>query len=309
MIRLEQKRRPLTRALRGLGMDWYGLMKQAGIEQCDTFDSACVMANQERTDAVNAIWQQYMSSPIGAPEGTTISIHVDESAAALDQYMHNQVVTSQQITVDTPSAPPVTYTDAQLYSGAVLPDAHSATNTPAIPGAPKPPAATTYTPRLAWANTSGGSTSALKSGEYWKITITGGAPNTPVYVDGGKNGVKARQATGSTDASGNFTMAGQVSDAEIGAWSEQWFVGTASAGSITFSVVAAPAPAPAPANTTPPPAGSGAALPSGSAAADLVANLTDALPAGMKDIPWYAWAGGAAAVLTIGKMLFAGGRR
>jgi len=317
MIRRTLLARRPTRTIRGLGMDYYDLLAQVGMEQCDPRDSACTLRNEERTDAVRAVWAQYMSSSSGAPAGTVISVNLDTSAAALSRYMNNQVVDSQSVTVDTPTAAPVTYTDLQLYSGAVLPDAHSPTNTPAIPG-PTPAAAAApavvYTPRLTFTNTSGGSSSALVTGDYWRIAITGGAPNTPVYVTGGLNGSNAKTAAGSTDTAGNFTLTGQVGVTEIGAWSEQWSVGSTPAGGrLTFTVTAAPAPQKA-ADTGGQASGSGPAPDSGQAAGsgpqtdDSNGGSQGSLLATIAAQPWYVLAGGAVATVIAARSLF-GGRR
>jgi hypothetical protein len=290
-------------------MDWADLMASAGgTKQCDPRDVSCVASNEQITDAVNQVWAQYMSSTSGAPEGTVVTVHPDTSAAAIAQYNNNQVVTSDTVTVDTPSAPPVTYSVAQLSTpgAAVLPDSHSPLNNPVLPAAPaKPPAsspaAPTYTPSLQFSNTSRTNSDAkLYSGDYWKVSITGGQPNTPVTVKGGQNGNNGSQVTGNTDGSGAYSLSGKVGDSEIGTWAEQWYVGSTLAGKINFDVVAAAAPSPT---------GSGASTPTPNSDSSTPAAAAGMLPAALTGLPWYAYAGGGLLALLALHSAFSGGGR
>lgn len=96
----------------------------------------------------------------------------------------------------------------------------------------------------------------MQVGDTWTATITGATPNTAVSVLGSGPGGPLAGQLGATDSSGNFSKSGTVTAAEIGNWSETWMVGSATAGSVAFSVVAAPAgaPSPSPAGAAPAPA-------------------------------------------------------
>lgn len=98
--------------------------------------------------------------------------------------------------------------------------------------------AVTYSPRVSFTNSRGGST--LYPGDSWTIRITGAQPGSEVFVVGGKNGAQDRNRMGTTDASGTFTLTGAVSSAELGNWQETWTAGGLNAGSFSFSVVSGP---------------------------------------------------------------------
>lgn len=90
--------------LRGLGFDYYDLLKSAGgTQQCDPRDSACVAQNEQITDAVRALWtSQYMTNPDVANQPVPdVSVNLNTSPAALQQYMQNVPVTSETISVDS----------------------------------------------------------------------------------------------------------------------------------------------------------------------------------------------------------------
>jgi len=184
----------------------------------------------------------------------------------------------------------------------------------------------------------GGSSSIYPNftvGDTWQITITG-APNSPVYVGGYQNNIPfATYQLGTTDASGTYTLTGTMGTANIGAWSELWYVGgTLSgntvvngdyAGGATFNVAAAPASGSGSGSGTPPPTPTTkdpngvtcdtSALVSGycpgSSAPYVNPNLfneiitSQGLDIGGYDIPWWAVAGLGAALL----WLFASGSK
>jgi hypothetical protein len=104
----------------GLGFDYYDLLKSAGGTQtCDPRDSACVAQNEQITDAVRALWtSQYMTNPDVANQAVPdVSVNLQTSPAALQQYMQNIPVTSETISVD---GGPV-QTAAQWLAGPVAP--------------------------------------------------------------------------------------------------------------------------------------------------------------------------------------------
>ena len=86
-------------------------------------------------------------------------------------------------------------------------------------------------------NKTSGNTGTFAVGESWQITVKG-APNTEVYVIGGKNGEQIKNTMGKTDSNGTFTLSGTTKSSEIGSWQESWYVGDKSAGQINFEVVA-----------------------------------------------------------------------
>jgi len=85
-------------------------------------------------------------------------------------------------------------------------------------------------------NLTSGDNSNFKVGDRWQIQISGAAPNAPVSVNGGMNGANALTPMGSTDASGNYTRNGQMSQAEVGSWQETWRVNNQILNTFTFKV-------------------------------------------------------------------------
>jgi len=151
-----------------------------------------------------------------------------------------------------------------------------------------------YSPRVTFTNSRGGN--VLYPGDTWAIQITGGRPNSTVYVMGGKNGGSDTNRMGVSDSSGNFSLSGTINAGDVGSWGEQWSVGGISAGGFSFVVQPAPAQ-----TTTPPPANQTTPPP------QLQTDPPAALSFGGFDlsaIPWWGWlAGGAGAIF-----LFGGGR-
>jgi hypothetical protein len=94
---------------------------------------------------------------------------------------------------------------------------------------------------LSFTNLTSGDNTNFKVGDRWQIKITGAAPNAPVTVSGGMSGGSTFASQGmtnqsTTDSSGNFTMNGQMTQAQIGNWSEAWSVAGAPISSFTFNV-------------------------------------------------------------------------
>lgn len=173
-----------------------------------------------------------------------------------------------------------------------------ATSQPAAPPPPSTPPPTTYTPRLSFNTSRGGST--VYPGDTWTITITGAAPNQPVSVLGiHPDGGSATQGYGNTDGSGNFKLAGQITSDMVGNWQETWTVGGQQAGSFSFTVAAlqqaARAASVVPSPPSPAPAGATGAY------TTLVPSSVSSFSFG--SIPWWGW--GIAAVG--GFMLLGGG--
>lgn len=83
----------------------------------------------------------------------------------------------------------------------------------------------------------------LQVGDTFAVSISGGAPNTEVSVDGTHNGVLDHNTMGHTDANGNWAIQGSFDASTVGNWSETWYVGTQNAGSFQFAISQPSAPA------------------------------------------------------------------
>jgi hypothetical protein len=211
------------RGLRGLGFNYYDLLNEAGLENCDPKDTPCTMRNSEKEVAVEDLWvSQYMSHPETANQpAPQIHVNVDTSADALARYKDNQPITSDSVTVNQ-GAPTGVYTlEHTPYSGGGAGGGGGS-----------------YSPRVSM-RTSTGDTGQLKPGDTWTISITGGKPNSPVVVVGGQNGRKDTTPMGNTDGYGNWQATGAIDTSTIGNWSEDWSVAGQSAGNISFTVVPA----------------------------------------------------------------------
>lgn len=86
-------------------------------------------------------------------------------------------------------------------------------------------------------NLTSGDATTFHPGDIWREIITGAA-GQPVYLDQVKNGVDQGELfVGSTDQSGSLLIAGTITAAQLGTYSETFRVGTARVpGSIQFSV-------------------------------------------------------------------------
>jgi len=79
----------------------------------------------------------------------------------------------------------------------------------------------------------------LAVGDRFELVIAG-SPNSPVSIDATRNGSqRGVSAAGATDSQGFRVVAGVMSEAEVGSWSETISVGNSSA-SLSFQVAAAP---------------------------------------------------------------------
>ena len=102
------------------------------------------------------------------------------------------------------------------------------------------------TPYVAPASPSGGRVSftssrggnSLQVGDTWLVSITGATPSKQVTAKVGSD----TTPMGTTDAAGNFTLAGAARTADVGAWNESWAVGGLPSGSFSFTVQAAVTP-------------------------------------------------------------------
>jgi hypothetical protein len=347
MIRFELKRRPLLRTLRGLADSSstpyyeicsprdsacvernsnrntaYALQEQAqrvgeNFNQCEAnaqnasspAQYAEVMANCKAQAEIQAapMMQGDQWAPIYIPPAPAYGAAPVYVATENYDYQQTTAPTSQtyqpanasEVFIHAAGLP------ANVTAAVTSPTATTATvfAAAAAAAAAAPAAAKVYTPRLAFTNTtSGGSNTQLKTGEYWQVVITGGAPNTAVIVVGGKDGAQDVVTSGTTGADGTFRLSGQLTAAEIGTWAELWRVGTTEAGRISFTVSAAAAPTPAGGT---PPAGTPDATPPDSTTPPAGSFQ---LPAALTGLPWYAWAGAAAAAVTL-LQAFTGGRR
>lgn len=179
------------------------------------------------------------------------------------------------------------------------------TNAPPVtPVSTSPPPTPTYSPRLSFNTSRGGST--VYPGDTWTIQISGAPPSQPVSVLGvHPDGGSATQGYGNTDGSGSFALAGAITADMVGNWQETWSVGGQQVGSFSFTVNPTPQQtmAPAPAPQVPAATQQTYVLSDGTTATTSTSgsSLTDFI----SSIPWWGW--GIAAVG--GVMLFSGGRR
>jgi len=252
-------------SLRGLGdhgvipgppyctdMSYDQLLQMFAVEDCTVYDAqgdvqgsaACAARNYPKlygpTNSVSW-WQQNCTENAG-PQNTTIT---------------------------TPPVAPTGYSGPTIYApgpgGTLIPDTgYPATGAPSSTG--------NYNPTVSFQGSRAGST--FQPGDQWSISITGGAPNTIVTVNGVHNGASAVNQMGNTDQNGNFSLSGTFDTSVIGNWSETWYVGTQTAGTFTFSVIAGnstpagtgtptPTPQQTPVNSYPTPGSSTGQTPSG----------------------------------------------
>jgi hypothetical protein len=151
--------------------------------------------------------------------------------------------------------------------------------------------------------TSSRGSNALQVGDTWLVSITGATPNAQVTVNAGG----ATTPMGTTDANGNFSLAGTARAADIGSWNELWSVGNLASGAFQFTISAPPTAATPPSAAppvTPPATPLAAGTSTGSASG---ASVSSTVIGGfdLSTIPIWAWAGAAAVAL----LAFGGGGR
>jgi hypothetical protein len=86
---------------------------------------------------------------------------------------------------------------------------------------------------LTWGNTSNVAiTPQLVVGDYWTLNITGAAPSAAVVLQYTENGGPVSYFTlGYTNGSGNYFESEQETNASVGVWTANWFVGGTQLGS------------------------------------------------------------------------------
>ena len=239
-------------------------------ENCNDYDSACVARNQVLSNAYDLAAsqdqaQQNMDQCLANAQNATPGAQYDETVARCNGQF------AIQNSVD-----PVAALAAAIANPPASPGA--GTGTPARGG------------NVTFTTSRGGN--ALQVGDTWLVAITGASPNSPVTVSGSMpSGAFSGTPKGSTDANGNFSVAGSIDSSQIGAWSETWSVGGATSGSFLFTVaaptLAATTGVPASGGT---PATAGAVASTGTAVTSVTAS----------SIPWWVWlvaAGGAVFML------------
>ncbi|HWE49943.1 MAG TPA: hypothetical protein VG273_09150 [Bryobacteraceae bacterium] len=87
------------------------------------------------------------------------------------------------------------------------------------------PAATS--PTVTLANVTGGGATTFFDGDGFAITLSGGAPNSPITVTRTRNGavVSVNSSEGNTDGKGAAAFSGFVLGSDAGSWTEAWSVG------------------------------------------------------------------------------------
>jgi hypothetical protein len=140
--------------------------------------------------------------------------------------------------------------------------------------------------------TSSRGSNALQVGDTWLVSITGATPNAPVTATVGSS----TSPMGTTDSSGNFSLAGTARSQDVGTWNESWSVGGAPSGSFGFTVSAPVAAAAA--SATPQTAGTSTGSAAGASSSSTVIGGFD-----LSTIPTWGWlaAAGVAAFFMFGK--------
>ena len=151
------------------------------------------------------------------------------------------------------------------------------------------PAQPEQQPGFSFANSSRGDATWFVVGDGYTVSITGRQPGARVRVIA--NGAAADMGT--IDAAGRFQLAGIMTSAEIGAWTEQWYVADQLAGTLHFSVTAAQSTATSESEST----ATDAVSEPFDLAAPATAYLPEWMPASLRDLPAYVWIGAAVGAL------------
>lgn len=117
-------------------------------------------------------------------------------------------------------------------------------------------------PSISMQNLTSGNSSNFRVGDQWRVTITGAAPNSGVYLNTSvcspdfsrcaelpKSGQQdialslwtgsyqtGNSAIGKTDGAGNYTASGTFTSAQVGLWTQAWSVTGSSAVGVQFTV-------------------------------------------------------------------------
>lgn len=131
-----------------------------------------------------------------------------------------------------PSAPtPAPITAAQIAAALAA--------APAAPTTQSSLPAAAIAPSVTLANLTNPGSTQFNIGDQWVIAVTG-PPNTAVSVSATQNSIPlGTTPMGYTDGTGRLSLSNVVGDAQVGAWSETWIVGTQALAPITFNVSSA----------------------------------------------------------------------
>src|ERR1035437_9766821 len=242
-------------------------------ENCNDYDSACVARNQVLSNAYDLAASQDQ-----AQQNMDLCMANAQNATPGAQYDATVARCNGQFAIQN-STDPV----AALAAAIAAQSASGGAGQAARGG------------NVAFTTSRGGD--ALQVGDTWLVAITGASPNSPVTVSGSMpSGVFSGTPKGSTDANGNFSVAGSIDSSQIGAWSETWSVGGATSGSFLFTVAA-----PTLAATTGTPASGGAPAGGGTASGGGTTSSSSTVTA--TSIPWWVWvaAAGAGVFMMTGK--------
>ena len=98
-------RRPRAMGHYGLGMDYNGLLAQAGLENCGDFDVACATRNAQKQAAVEDLWgSTYMRNPNGAPDDLKLLLGPVGTDQAIAAFNNNQIL-QPAVYVSSPKPP------------------------------------------------------------------------------------------------------------------------------------------------------------------------------------------------------------
>jgi hypothetical protein len=127
----------LIRRRRGLGtMNYYDLLAEANLRNCDPMDSACVSNNVAKQAAVEDLWVQYQST--GVPDGTKLTF-TPQTAQEVQEFYNpqnlayggNVVDTRGVMQISSPLPPPPSYTaPSVIQSNPAQPKPTTTTSSP-----------------------------------------------------------------------------------------------------------------------------------------------------------------------------------
>ena len=129
------------------GQDYYDLLAQANLQDCDPMDSACVSNNVAKQAAVETTWVQYMSNPNGAPDNLKLTFTPQTQAQVAEFYnpqdmaYGGNVVDTRGIETSNLAPPP----PAPVYSSTSTPPKAAALQSAApVAGSGSPSAASSW---------------------------------------------------------------------------------------------------------------------------------------------------------------------
>ena len=164
----------------GLGYTYDDILAQAGREQCDPLDSACVARNQQRVNAAMDLYYNVLAKGDTSGAAPSVTITPDTSQAATLAFMNNQPV---EAAISVSGQPVVAATSGTIANAGVLANVYN----PSVIGAQGQEL--TYQPGIpipsAVVNSSGGQNAPAALTTTVSTVPTTGTPVTPASSTGG----------------------------------------------------------------------------------------------------------------------------